>query len=860
MKSLTIIFVLGLLSVVGFSQKPKPKPTPAKPAATKPKPSATPQKKPDEKTEWEKSSTVEDAAGRVTALQKFNTTFPKSARKIEALALISLTRGQMGNDKLAEKDIDSAVTLFKLAATEAPKPVSDQIFTEILSKIPPNLYFRGARDEAIEIAKVIEGRVDTNAGQLLNIAAFYMSIENGTEAKRIADKAIVLEPNSSTAYQTLGLANRIDFNLDESAAAFAKALELEPDSLTARRGLAEMKRSLGKSDEAAALYREILAKEADNIPAQTGLVLSLFDAGKKADAEAEMAKSLETAPGNVILLASAAYWYAVNSDGVKAVELAQKAIVVDPRFIWSHIALARGLMVQKDPGAAEKALIAARQYGNFPTLEYEIASARVAAGYYREAGEELAKSFRVKDGVVQTKLGGRVARESKYFAELVGFERRASIFAPTAADDPENAAKLTALLELKQNLDAAEPNADATAKAIDSFVAGDDKMKIHRQIYAASQLLDKKVALAKVVDLAKAATGNVDAGLDVPNASIAVLASELYESRAIAAAKGEYIVVPNVERLTLAAIIRGRIEDLNGWVLYEMNNPAESVVRLKRAVGVLPVDSAWWRASMWRLGSALILAGKDAEALEAYIKCYKSSGPNAFRYNGIAGLYKKVNGNTEGLDLKIGPDPTPPVAAETVAQKTEPTPTPVTTPEVKVETPSATLTSEVKTEPTASPTPEVKVETPTPTPSPEVKTEPTATPQPTPPPDAPKPSDDKPKKLFPPVVITIPSSDAKPVDTAEAKPCIITASEESLTLENGGGDLALIIGVEGDSDLTGLTATTSSPADVSIRRELIGGVKSRAIFVVRSVSSKAGLYQVKFEMPCGAKVVVVKVR
>ncbi len=835
MRSLTIIFLLGLLSIAGFSQKPKPKSTPTKPSATKPsgtkpKPSATPQKKPDEKAEWDRASTIEDAPGRIAAIQKFNSTFPKSARKADALALIALTRGQMGNDLLAAKNIDGAAALYKLAAAESPKPVPDQLFVDILSKIPANLYFRGDRDEAIEIARIIEERVDTNAGQILNIAAFFMSVENGTEAKRIAEKAIVLAPNSSDAYLTLGLANRIDFNLDESAAAFAKALELAPDSLPARRGLAEMKRSLGKSDEAVTLYREILVKEADNIPAQTGLVLSLFDAGKKGEAETEMARSLETAPGNVILLASAAYWYAVNGDGGKAVEFAQKAIAVDPRFIWSHIALARGLLIQKDLAAAEKALIAARQYGNFPTLEYEIASVRVAAGYYREAGEELSKSFTVKDGVVQTKLGGRIVRESKYFTELVGFERRASIFAPTAADDPYNAAKLTALLDLKQNLVAAEPNAEAIAKAADEFVSGDDKMKVHRQIYAANLLLDKKIALAKVVEIAKAATGNVDAGLDVPNPSIAVMASELYESRTIAAAKGEYIVVPNVERLTLAAIIRGRIEDINGWALYEMDNPTESVVRLKRAVGVLPIDSAWWRTSMWRLGSALILAGKDADALDAYIKCYKSSGPNAFRYSVIAGLYKKINGNTEGLDLKVGPDPTPPVVAETVAQKTTP---------------------ELKTEPLPTPPPEIKTETTT-----ETKPEPT----PTPTPEAPKASDEKPKELFPPVVITIPSSDAKPADATEVKPCTITASEESVTLENGGGDIALIIGVEGDSELTGMTATISSPTDVSIRRELIGGVKSRAIFVVRSISSKAGLYQIKFEVPCGSKVVAVKVR
>src|SRR5207245_5534358 len=116
---------------------------------------------------------------------------------------------------------------------------------------------------------------------------------------------------------------------------------------------------------------EILAKDDANLPARTGLVLSLFDAGKRADAEAELTRSLEANPGNVILLAGAAYWYAAHDEGEKAVELAQKAIAGDPRFIWSHIALARGYLSENKPAIAERTLFAARRYGNFPTLEYE---------------------------------------------------------------------------------------------------------------------------------------------------------------------------------------------------------------------------------------------------------------------------------------------------------------------------------------------------------------------------------------------------------------------------------------------------------------------------------------------------------
>ncbi len=947
---------------------PKPKTTATKPKTSKPKPVEEP--KPDEKTEWDKAIAVSDAGERISAARKFLSTFPASERKNEGLALIVIAATEIGNASLAAGEPVKAAEHFKVAANDAPVPVPDQLFNEALSKFPLNLYFRGARTEAFEIASILEQKAATNADQLLSIATFYMSVENGAEARRVAEAAIKIAPTSASAYQTLGLASRIDFRLDESAAAYAKALELDPESLSARRGLAEMKRSTGKADEAVALYREILAKDATNVPSQTGIVLALFDSGKVTEAEAEMAKSLEANPGNVILLAGAAYWYAVNKNGDKAVSSAQQAIASDPRFIWSHIALARGYLSQNNAAAAEKTLLAARRYGNFPSLEYEIASARIAAGFYREAAEELVKSFSVKDGMIKTNLGGRVSRESKDFTELIGYERRASIFAPTAADSPENAAKLTALLEIKQQLDSAELKAETLGKAVDDFIRGDDKMRVHRQLFAAAQLLDKRLLLPKVLELTKTAVSGVDAGLDISAPSGAVMASELYESRSIAITKGEYITLPDVPRQTLSAIMRGRIEEIAGWALYQTDANDDAIVRLKRAVGVLPGDSAWWRSSTWRLASALAKAGKDSDALDWYIKSYKRAAPNAFSYAVIEGLYKKINGSTDGLELKIGAKPASAAAADAVAQQVEPTPTPETkieaspspaespkvsetpspTPTVVVEEPKPTatpeeikptptpeaspvpsvvpvakesptaVTEEIKSEPTPTPVTETPKPTaePTPTvtesPSPtSVATpeEPRATPSPTPEDKATDLSESKKetasKELFPPVIISIPKPsttpaakspepaatptpapespvlEAKPteepsktpskttvaegrprvVSTPEpvaVKPCTLTVSEETVTLQSGGGDLAVIVGRSDDGEeLDGLTAVSTSPEQVNVRREQIAGVKARALFVLRP-GVRTGVFQVLFQMPCGKKEIVVRVR
>src|SRR5204862_3617675 len=113
----------------------------------------------------------------------------------------------------------------------------------------------------------------------------------------------------------------------------------------------------------------------------------------------------------------------------------------------------------------------------------------------------------------------------------------------------------------------------------------------------------------------------------------------------------------------MSAVLRGEIEMLTGWAEFQMDHPSDAVIRLKRAVSVFPPDSSWWRTGMWRLGTALVGAGKDSEALEAYVKSYKSEGaPDPLKYSVIEGVYRRVNGNTEGLEAKIGPDPSPVVA------------------------------------------------------------------------------------------------------------------------------------------------------------------------------------------------------
>jgi len=75
-----------------------------------------------------------------------------------------------------------------------------------------------------------------------------------------------------------------------------------------------------------------------------------------------------------------------------------------------------------------------------------------------------------------------------------------------------------------------------------------------------------------------------------------------------------------------------------------------------------------------------------------------------------------------------------------------------------------------------------------------------------------------------------------------------------------GKDLAVVVGSDADVDLDPLTGNASSPGDISISRQIVVGIKTKALFVLRSATGKPGSYSVRFEMPCGKKDVTVTVK
>jgi tetratricopeptide (TPR) repeat protein len=665
-------------------------------------------------------------AERVLELKAFLEEKPESKSRDRATELLISARAALGDERLKKGDKAGGIEQLMLAISEAPINASEKLFSGVISQIPLNLYLRGETAAATRAAQSLEAKFGSDPRRLLAISGFYVATEQGSEALRVATQAVSLAPDMAEAHQVLARALHISLRLEEAAAEYKRALELDPNSKTARRGLADLNRAFGKNEEAVALYRQQLAAEPADKAARAGLILSLLDLNRTEEAKTELEKTLQEDPRNLMLLSGVAYWFAAHNDSELAMALASKAVEIEPRYTWSQVALARALVAQNKPLEAERAIRFARLYGKFPTLDYELANALAAAGLYDEAAEILTQSFSVKDNQIETRLAGHVPARGVNFIELLAPERRASIFQSAAADTENNARILKALLTfatfIKQENDGAINEAGGIAAAKE-FAAGEDAARVHRQLYAASRLLQKGIGFQTVYELAEAARSSADVGMSVPALTVAIQADEFREIRARAISSGGTPDIPDAPRNVLSNLLRGRIEELSGWALFNQDKLDEAVEHLKRATNILPEGTPALRTSLWHLGAALERQDKKEEALTYYIKSYNAGEPDAVRRSLIEQLYRKINGSVAGLDERIGAASAPAVDVQTPARDTtsspaQPASSPETTPSTttpvppSVEAATRSLTTSAETaattvaQPTTSPSPE----------------------------------------------------------------------------------------------------------------------------------------------------------
>ncbi len=645
---------------------------------------------------------------RALKLQEFLDTHPNSKSRPRAIELLISTYAALGDQRLKNGD-RSGVDLLLKALAETDATVNESLFNGVIAQIPMNLYLRQEQAAAFQSAQEIENKFGDNPKRLLSVARFYLSIERGDEAVRIADQVVKLDSQLAEGHSARALGLHLSLRLDEAAEAYRRVLELDPESRSARTSLADLFRGAGKFEEALALYAEQLKVDYKDKAATNGTVLVLLELNRVDEANNLLESALADDPKNFTLLTGAAYWFAAHENPKKAYELARRAIDIEPRYTWAQIALAHSFLELKRPLDAERSIRFARQYGKFPTLTYELANVLVTMGLYEEAAEALRESFVVEGDEIKTRLAGRFPASSEGFMELIAPERRASIYQYKAGASPLNAKVMKDLLIFSNTLLPSGENQriDETAAvtAAREFASGTDNMSTFRKVYAASRLLRNGIAYEAVFELAHEARNAAEGALDVPTLTIAVQADEFRELRASAIAAGKVPDVADAPADVLANILRGRTDDLMGWALFNQSKYEAALDYLKKATTVLPTGTPAWRTALWHLAVAQEQAGDDAAALENYIVSYKAGAPDAVRRASIEQIYKRINGTLDGLEEKIGPTPVAESVAESVASpQQQPTVSPIPETSSTSPDPGATATPEKTPTPEPSPT------------------------------------------------------------------------------------------------------------------------------------------------------------
>jgi len=172
------------------------------------------------------------------------------------------------------------------------------------------------------------------------------------------------------------------------------------------------------------------------------------------------------------------------------------------------------------------------------------------------------------------------------------------------------------------------------------------------------------------------AVPDTEEALKVPVLTLAVQADEFRDLRASAISAGNVPAVSPAPTEMLANIYKGRLEDIEGWALFNDEKYSDAVAHLKKSTEILPAETPAWRTALWHLGAALEQSGQKEQALETYIKSYKGEpAPSAVRRSVIEQLYKRVNGSLEGLDAKLGAATTAAATAEPATTTADPAPT-----------------------------------------------------------------------------------------------------------------------------------------------------------------------------------------
>jgi type IV pilus biogenesis/stability protein PilW len=190
-----------------------------------------------------------------------------------------------------------------------------------------------------------------------------------TDLETLWRTTIARNPNSSMAYNNLGIIYFNKGRMDEAMACCSKAVEIQPDSANAHFNLGHIFLRQGQLDEAVAHFQRVMEIQPNDAKAHSDLGLALMQKGQTDGAMAHCLKALEIQPGNADAHNNLGWILLQNGRVDEAISHFQEALKIRPGFALAHGNLAMAFI---RTGRARDAIA---QYQSFLKLQPDNAGA-----------------------------------------------------------------------------------------------------------------------------------------------------------------------------------------------------------------------------------------------------------------------------------------------------------------------------------------------------------------------------------------------------------------------------------------------------------------------------------------------------
>src|SRR5262249_45717059 len=180
--------------------------------------------------------------------------------------------------------------------------------------------------------------------------------------------------------------------------------------------------------------------------------------------------SAEEISGDVYLQTQLAFHYLAQNKLKRAQQAVAAALLVEPRYSWARIAAAEVDLANGRYFDAERNLIAARSYANFPTLCFTLGKLYLAVEDFDGALEQFSKAFDYSpQGRFTARLGGGFDAQAGKLKELLSAEHQAGVFLSEPPTKSETVKIADALVRFNSSLRAikAAMNSSSTGETGD---------------------------------------------------------------------------------------------------------------------------------------------------------------------------------------------------------------------------------------------------------------------------------------------------------------------------------------------------------------------------------------------------------